>query len=371
MSLMYEMLDHYAEVYEEEMSEQDHGLLMRAINRLEEAYEEEGLEQFVAGLHEATALAKKLADDEVSYLFDFHLANALIGSANQMDEGIAIVLPGAIATRSAEYDDKPHRIGLNNMLACAYAATDPVAHADEIREIVEMVGEASLADSEDLSIALSSRYECELALGNLDDARNTCDQISQCVEELDSILYYISFGTFETELAYLEQDWEGMLAAAERCWELLVIDQSRTVEEGSESEDEEDDFEDADFETIAAAEACALAKLGRGDEVEEPEVDNPNPDSPAQYNFYLYWCEFHQTQGNQDVAIAMAKAGVEETTGKGQHFREAQMICVLLRMLAAAGQVAEIPAWAEKARAVASRLQDPSPMLKQIDAAIG
>ncbi|MFK8112018.1 MAG: hypothetical protein AB8B91_07435 [Rubripirellula sp.] len=366
MSLMYEVLDHYQEAYEAEMGDQDQAVLEHAIERLQEAYEEVTLEKHLEGFREAAMIAKKLGDEEVSFIFDFHLANALIGTANLLEEGIEVVLPGAIKSRGKDYEDKPHRIGLNNMLATAYLGSDPIGNADEIRLITTMISEHPLADAEDIFIAMGNLYECELSLGEIEKATQACDRVRQCAEELNSVVYFTSYATFETELAFLAQDWEAMLRGAEQCWEMLVTTQNQPVE----GEEEEDDFEDADFLSVAAAEACALAKLGRADEVDEPEVCNPDPEAPAQYNFYLYWCEFHSTVGNHEVAVEMAKEGVEETVGKGQHYREVQMICVLVCRLRAAGKMDQIQVWEERAREVAGKLSQPESMVAQIEAAI-
>lgn len=363
MSLMYDILDDYQDAYEAEMGEQDQALLAQAVQRLEEAYDEDSLEKHLEGFREACQLAGKLGDEQVTLIFDFHLANALIGTANRLDEGIEVVLPAAIKSRHRDYDDKPHRLGLNNMLASAYSGQDPVGFADEIRLIATMVQDSPLADAEDRFIAFGNLYESEIASGDLAAAIKSRDQVWDCAQELNSIIYFTSYATFETELAFLHQDWDGMLVGAERCWELLVKLQNEISDE-----EEEDEFEDADFLIVAAAEACALAKLGRSEEVDEPEVGNPDPEAPAQYNFYLYWCEFHRTCGNLDVAVAMAREGVEETEGKGQHFREIQMILLLIEMLSAGRQKAEIAKWTARARETAARLKDPGPMLQCLEA---
>ena len=96
MSLMYELLDSYAESYEADKSEAESTLLLQAIERLNEAFEEETLAERLQGLREAAELVRTLHDEPLALVFDFYLGNELIGTANDMVEGVAVVRPAAL-----------------------------------------------------------------------------------------------------------------------------------------------------------------------------------------------------------------------------------------------------------------------------------
>ena len=431
MSLMYELLDVYAESYETEKSEAEFEMLHQAVERLNQAYEEDSLEARLKGLREAAAMSRKLDDEPLTLVFDFYLGNELIGTLNDMIEGVAVVRPAAMASRTESYAQRPQRIGLNNMLASAYTLIDPLGYADEIQTIGQLVEESPLTDNEDLCIGLGATYEVQLARGDIQAATETRDEIWAHTRALDDPLYYLHAATYDTELAFQRGDWQGMIDAAAACWEMVEqadgsngIDGhlSGAVDDASDDsighddveltgesapsafdresefgdsmsdnanwdgdgyrdsygDEEEEDFDadgeddietDTDYMVVAAAQSCGLAKLGRGDEILGAETSNPDPDQPAPYNFYLYWVECLIALDRSDEAVTMAEEGWEEMLGKGQHYRETQMLCLIVRALHAAGRPGEVDSWIRKAREVASLLLDPGPMNHQIEEA--
>ena len=417
MSLMYDLLDSYAESYEADKSEAESTLLLQAIERLNEAFEEETLAERLQGLREAAELVRTLDDEPLALVFDFYLGNELIGTANDVVEGVAVVRPAALKSRMESYAELPQPIGLNNMLASAYTLIDPLGFADEIRTIGELVEASPLTDNEDLSIGLGATYEVHLAAGNLPAAQATRDEIWVHTRALDDPLYYLHAGTYDTELAFEREDWQGMVDSAMQCIELSELadgtngsdamfddaadewddesledeldeplDQeenesgwnaeSDSVDAGFEGDefDEDDEFDDdiesdTDYMVLMAAHACGMAKLGRGDEILEVETSNPDPEQPAPYNYYLYWVECLLSLGRCDEAVRMAEEAWEEMLGKGQHYRESQTLCLIIRALRVADRQDEIASWVRKAKQVASQLRNPEPMERQIDAA--
>ena len=106
----------------------------QAITQLDVAMEEPSLKKRLQGLRDAVAISKTLADRQVSLVFVFYLASELIGTANDMIEGLAVVCPAAMESRSDDYELKSQRIGLNNLMASAYSLVDPLGYASEIKE---------------------------------------------------------------------------------------------------------------------------------------------------------------------------------------------------------------------------------------------
>lgn len=417
MSLMYELLDSYAESYEADKSEAESTLLLQAIERLNEAFEEETLSERLQGLREAAELVRTLDDEPLALVFDFYLGNELIGTANDMVEGVAVVRPAALKSREESYTQLPQPIGLNNMLASAYTLIDPLGYADEIRTIGELVEASPLTDNEDLAIGLGAMYEVHLAAGDLPAARATRDEIWVHTRALDDPLYYLHAGTYDTELAFEQEDWQAMVDAATQCIELSdqadgtngsdamfddsadewddesledELDESLDQEEHEpgwsgdpdpvdlglddsdfeEDEDFDDDIEsDTDYMVLMAAHACGMAKLGRGDEILSVETSNPDPEQPAPYNYYQYWVECLLSLGRHEEAVRMAEEAWEEMLGKGQYYRESQTLCLIIRALRIADRKDEIASWERKAKQVASQLRDPEPMDRQIDEA--
>ena len=149
MSMIYGLLDAYLAEYETEKTETELVLLNQAVDRLEDALEEASLVARLGGLREAVAISRRLDDQQVSLVFDFYLGSELIGTANDMIEGLAVVRPAVIESRSADYDLKAHRVGLNNMLASAYTLVDPLGYADEIEQIGQLLESAPLTDTTD------------------------------------------------------------------------------------------------------------------------------------------------------------------------------------------------------------------------------
>ena len=399
MSAMYELLDSFIDSYEAEKSEADVHLLQQAVDRLSEALEER-LHLRIAGLREASAMSRKLGDEPLSLVFDFYLGHELIGVANDMVEGVAVVRPAAIASRAREYDHQAQRIGLNNMLASAYTLIDPLGYADEIEMIGRLVEDSPLTDNEDLCIGLGATYQVHLARGDVEAAMETRNEIWAHARALDDPLYYLHATTYDTELAFERGDWQAMVDAAEACWKMVEhadgsggidvvlqrkpetlgefaaghdeVRRQQNLDEEEERDPLEPDIEsDADYMVVVAAQACGLAKLGRGDEIVGSETSNLGSEQPASYNFFLFWVECHIAMGKFEVAASLAEAAWEELSGKGQYYRETQMICLIIRALSTAGRLEDIDPWVRKAREVACHLREPACMLHQIETACG
>jgi len=375
MSMIYGLLDAYLAEYETEKSEAEFDRLSEAVDRLEDALEEESLEDRLGGLRAAVAMSRRLDDQQVSLVFAFYLGSELIGTANDMIEGLAVVRPAAIESRSAVYDLKAHRIGLNNMLASAYTLVDPLGYAQEIEQIGNLLEAAPLTDNEDLCIGVGTHYEVQIARGNFEAAESARDEIWAHARVLDDSLYFLHATTFDCELAFLANDWQGMVDAATRCWQMIAlpdepvqIDKPTSAQhETDDPSDDDGDIEsDSDYLVVSAAHACGLAKLGRAEQIFDLETSNPDPEQPAAYNFYLYWVECHLALEDHQAATNMATEGWHQITGKGQHYREIQLLCLLMRSLRAADRRLEISGWADLARSVAGQLRDPVPMLNRI-----
>ncbi len=395
MSLMYDLLDSYLEEYQREKPAEQCELLEKALDRLSDASDEMELSLSLKLMREAVEMSRQLNDPRIEMVFDFFLANELIGTAQQMDEGLRVVRPAALSSRAAEYDDLPHRIGLNNMLASAYSLIDPAGYGDEIRTIVKMIAEHPLADAEDRCISLGTRYEVEIAEGDIESAAATRDEVWAEAKELAEPAYYLHAATHDAELAYLRQDWQGMIDAAENCWASIddLIDEesdhedcdhdhSHDHEEEPAGEDFYGDFDedfdeydellgedDSDQVILEASRACGLAKLGRSDEVLESQYGSADSNAPRAYPFYLYWGEFHLASDNAAEAITLIEQGVKEMSGKGQYHREAEILALMIRVLHALGRRDEIEETILSAKSAASHLKDPGPMIARIQAA--
>ena len=363
MSAIYDLLDDYLQEYETQKSETEFNSLHQAIDRLDIAMQEQVLTTRLRGLREAVAMSKKLADRPVSLVFDFYLASELIGTANDMVEGLKVVRPAAIESRSVAYELKSQRIGLNNLLANACALVDPLGFAGEIEEVAVIVEASPLTDNEDLCVGLEAQYEVQIARGNYQAAKQLRDEIWAHARMLENPLYYLHAAAFDCGLAFVVEDWQGMIDAACDCMQLISPTNGTVVTADGESVDLK---KDADFRVVSAAHACGLAKLGLGQQITHLEMTNSGSDLPAPFHFYWYWIDCHLALGNPVLATSLAVESWQEITGKGQHYREVQALCQLIRCLQAAGRQDEISDWARLARAAAERLQDPEPMLDQV-----
>ena len=90
MSAIYDLLDDYLQEYEKQRSEAEFNLLSQAVDQLDLAMQEHALITRLQGLRGAAAMSKKLGDRPVSLVFDFYLASELIGTANDMVEGLEV-----------------------------------------------------------------------------------------------------------------------------------------------------------------------------------------------------------------------------------------------------------------------------------------
>ena len=389
MSAIYDLLDDYSEKYATHECETEIKCFNQAITQLDVAMEEPSLKKRLQGLRDAVATSKKLADRQVSLLFDFYLASELIGTANDMIEGLAVVRPAAMESRSDDYELKSQRIGLNNLMASAYSLVDPLGYASEIKEAGLLVEASPLTDNEDLCVGLGAQYEVQIAGGNHVAAKQIRDEIWAHARMLNDPLYYLHASAFDCELAFLVQNWQGMVDAACHCMKLISASQDQFAADfsrdcratGDEATGEEatgdeatgdeatENFEsDTGFRIVSAAHACGLAKLGLGQQITHPETRNPDAGLPAPFHFYLYWTECHLALGDHSVATNLAVESWHEITGKGQHYREVQSLCLLIRCLLAAGRKQDVAGWVKLAQAAAQRLRDPHRAQKQIQA---
>ncbi len=297
MSQIYDLLEDFLVEYEANRTSEELQILVDAAEKIEDAFESDSLAALLKKLRQAAKTVRQLDDEAVSFLFDFHLANELIGTAHRAHEGIELLRPAAIATRHDAYADSPLRLAINNMLGTALTLADPAGHADEIRLIDSLVAESDIADDEDRLISLGNLYEAEMALGNTAAAKAARDLMWDFAKALDDPDYYLHVVTFDCDLAYAERDWPEMVDAVERAW--------RMGQAGDE--------EDTDRLAVLGAHACALAKLGRRSlAARQQQTRNPHPERPAGFPFYQYWCEYHLEVGQAETAIAMAKQGYKE-----------------------------------------------------------
>jgi len=376
MSAIYDLLDDYSEKYETHECEAEIKCFNQAVTQLDIAMEELSLKRRLQGLRDAVAISKKLADRQVSLVFDYYLASELIGTANDMVEGLAVVCPAAMESRSENYELKSQRIGLNNLMASAYALVDPLGYASEIEEAGLLVEASPLTDNEDLCVGLGAQYEVQIAGGNYVAAQQIRDEIWAHARMLNDPLYFLHASTFDCELAFLAQSWQGMVEAACHCMKMISPSQDISavdmLRDGEVTEDEvtetEDIESDADFRIVSAAHACGLAKLGLGQQIVRRETSNSDLGVPAPFHFYLYWTECHLALGDHSVATNLAVESWHEITGKGQHYREVQSLCLLIRCLLAGGRKQEIAGWVNLAQTAADRLRDPRRAQKQIQA---
>lgn len=365
MSAIYDLLDDYLQDYETHESEAKFKSLNQAIDRLDIAMQEQTLAKRLQGLRDAVAMSKKLSDSPVSLVFDFYLASELIGTANDMIEGLKVVHPAAIESRSVDYELKSQRIGLNNLLASAYALVDPIGFGSEIEEVGSILEASPLTDNEDLCVGLGAQYEVQIASGNYPAAAQLRDEIWSHARMMEEPLYYLHAAAFDCELAFVVEDWQGMVDAACDCMQMISTTNGTVVTLDGESVDLE---KDADFRVVSAAHACGLAKLGLGQQITQLEMSNSECDLPAPFHFYRYWIDCHLALGNPASATSLAVESWQEITGKGQNYREVQSLCQLIRCFRAAGRQKEVADWAKLARAAAQRLRDPEPMLEELKA---
>ena len=188
MSVIYDLLDDFCDEYHNHKTEEETRCLQRAVNQLESALEDPSLAQRLEGLRLAAKLAKELGDRPLCLLFDFFLASELIGTANDMIEGLAVLEPAAMESRSSEYDLKAQRIGLNNLLANAYSLIDPLGFSREIQEAGLLLESSPLTDNEDLCVGLGAKYEVDVASGNHLAAKQVRDEIWAHARMLDDPL---------------------------------------------------------------------------------------------------------------------------------------------------------------------------------------
>lgn len=363
MSAIYDLLDDYLQEYEKQRSEAEFKLLNQAVDQLDLAMQEQILITRLQGLRDAAAMSKKLVDRPVSLVFDFYLASELIGNANDMVEGLKVVCPAAMESRAVEYELKSQRVGLNNLLASAYALVDPLGFGSEIEEVGLIVEASPLTDNEDLCVGLGAQYEVQIASGNYPAARLVRDEIWAHARMLDDPLYYLHAAGFDCGLAFVVQDWQGMVDAACDCMQMISSSNGTVITVDGESVNLRDD---ADFQVISAAHACGLAKLGLGQQIAQLGIGNSDSGLPTPFHCYWYWIHCHLALGNPAHATSLAIESWEEITGKGQNYREVQTLCQLIRCLQAAGRQDEVAGWAKLAGAAAERLRDPEPVLEQI-----
>ena len=361
MSAIYDLLDDYLQEYEKQRSEAEFNLLSQAVDQLDLAMQEHTLITRLQGLRDAAAMSKKLGDRPVSLVFDFYLASELIGTANDMVEGLEVVFPAAMESRAAEYELKSQRVGLNNLLASVYALVDPLGFESEIEEIGLILESSPLTDNEDLCVGLGAQYEVQIASGNYPAARLLRDEIWAHARMLDNPLYYLHAAGFDCGLAFVVEDWQGMVDAANHCMEMISSSNGTVITADGESVELGND---ADFQIVSAAHACGLAKLGLGQQITQLEMGDSGSSLP--FHCYGYWIHCHLALGNSARATSLAVESWEEITGKGQAYREVQILCQLIRCLQAAGRRDEVAGWTKLARAAAERLRDPEPMLEQI-----
>ncbi|MGI9468733.1 MAG: hypothetical protein ACR2OA_16565 [Rubripirellula sp.] len=365
MSGIYDLLDDYLKEYESHKSETEFNSLSQAIDRLDLAMQQQTLKTRLQGLRDASAMAKGLADRPVSLVFDFYLASELIGTANDMVEGLEVVRPAAMESRSVDYELKSQRVGLNNLLASAYALVDPLGFESEIQEVGLIVEASPLTDNEDLCVGLGAQYEVQIASGNYPAAKQLRDEIWAHARMLENPLYYLHAAAFDCGLAFAVEDWQGMVDAATDCMQMISPSNGTVVTGDGESVDLKND---ADFRVVSAAHACGLAKQGFGRQITPLEMSHSGPDLPAPFHFYWYWIDCHLALGKPARATCLAVEAWEEINGKGQNYREVQALCQLIRCLQAASRQEEVADWAKLARAAAERLRDPEPMLEQVQA---
>lgn len=363
MSAIYDLLDDYLQEYETQKSEAEFNCLSRAVNRLDHAMLEETLSCRLQGLRDAVAMSEKLDDRPVSLVFQFYLASELIGTANDIVQGLQVLRPAAMESRSVEYELKSQRIGLNNLLASAYALIDPIGFESEIDEVGAILEASPLTDNEDLCIGMGAQYEVQMARGDHAAARQTRDEIWAHARMLDDPLYYLHAAAFDCGLSHAVEDWQGMVDAAVDC--MLMISPSNGTFKLIDGESVELQ-KDADFRVVSAAHACGLARLGLGQQIACLETGNSDPDLPAPFHFYFYWVDCHLALGESSIATNMAFESLQKITGKGQDYREFQALCQLIRCLHAANRKKEMANWTDRAHAVAERFRDPEPMLEQL-----
>jgi hypothetical protein len=374
MSAIYDLLDDYSEKYATHECETEIKCFNQAITQLDVAMEEPSLKKRLQGLRDAVAISKTLADRQVSLVFVFYLASELIGTANDMIEGLAVVCPAAMESRSDDYELKSQRIGLNNLMASAYSLVDPLGYASEIKEAGSLVEASPLTDNEDLCVGLGAQYEVQIAGGNHVAAKQIRDEIWAHARMLDDPLYYLHASAFDCELAFLVQNWQDMVDAACHCMKLIAASQDQFEADfsgdcGATEDDGTKHFEsDPDFRIVSAAHACGLAKLGFGQQITHRETSNSDSGVPVPFHFYLYWTECHLALGDPSVATNLAVDSWHEITGKGQHYREVQSLCLLIRCLLAADRKQDVAGWVKLAQAAAHRLRDPHRAQKQIQA---
>jgi len=369
MSTIYDLLADYSEEYDKHESKAEVHRLNSAIDQLDLAMEEQSLMARLQGLRDAVALSKKLADRQISLVFDFYLASELIGTANDMIEGLAVVYPAAMESRSVDYAMKSQRVGLNNLLANAYSLVDPLGFASEIEEVGLLVEASPLTDNEDLCVGLGAQYEVQIASGNHLAAKQIRDEIWAHARMLNDPLYYLHATAFDCELAFVVEDWQGMADAACNCMQ-MISSSGRAVEtDAGFSESEKADVEsDSDYRVVSAAHACGLAKLGLGKQIAHREISNSGSHIPAPFHFYLYWIECYLALGDTVTATNLAMESWHEIKGKGQNYREAQTLCLLIQCLLTADCRQEAADWGKLALSAADRLRDPKPMREQVQA---
>jgi hypothetical protein len=314
-------------------------------------------DRMLALIDEGRRLAGVLVEPWWELYYDDRRAGALMKYKGEVRDGLELAVRNALEARKPRFDGFPWRFPIHDHLVVGYLNTDPVGHAERIREALDWLEREAVDEGSPRYLVLARRRWLAAELGNLDEAEELARRgLSLAAGDPDqwtARLHAMFCFSHLCELAWQKGD-RTALAESARVGEELARLISHQLEL-------------AEFVTW---QAVLAREAGEGDLAERLFRQGARRVAqlgmPPDQIYFDAVCAYHEPAGELAEALAARQRELVLLAGKGRWAAECRCRVRLCRLLAQMGQpLAEA---LEQARESARRLRLPQAAVAELEA---
>lgn len=178
-------------------------------------FRETNPDRMLAMIEEGRQLARVLREPWWELFYDDRRAGALMKYKGDVVTGLDLAVRNALEARKPQYERFPWRFRIHDHLIVGYLNSDPVGHADEIREALEWLSRDVPPEGSPKYLLLARRRWLASEMGRMDEAETLARQALALAEGDPDQLAAQSHAVFcyshLCEVAWLRQQWELLL----------------------------------------------------------------------------------------------------------------------------------------------------------------
>jgi hypothetical protein len=314
-------------------------------------------DRMLALIDEGRHLARLLAEPWWMLFYEDRRAGALMKYKGDVRAGLELAVRNALEARKPQFAQFPWRFRIHDHLVVGYLNTDPVGHADRIREALAWLEQDVPPDGSPRYLVLARRRWLAAELGLVEEAEElagrslalAADDPDQWTARSHAVFCFSHL----CELAWQRGD-RAALEASARAGEELARATSHQLEL-------------AEFLTWQAVLARQAGDAGRSVRLlRQGERRVAQLGMPPDHIYFDAVCAYHEPADEFDLALAARRRELALLTGSGRWAAECRCRVRLCRLVARlGGPLAEELALARES---ARRLRLPQAPLDELDA---